>query len=127
MTCGSIRCSCCKAKVSPEMHSIWLRTDPAYKKLFKEVQRQTAEDEAVRRACEGVRKPVWYRGKIVSYKIEYSDRLLIALLKAYNPEKFGDHNVQVEWDGDLNKLTEEQMKKMFKSIDAARAAKRNVQ
>lgn len=52
---------------------------------------RTLEDEAVRRAHEGLRKPVRYKGKIVGYETEYSDSLMLALLKANNPEKFREH------------------------------------
>jgi hypothetical protein len=47
---------------------------------------QTLQDEAVRRAVEGIRRPVLYRGKQVYihgeplFDIEYSDQLLIRLL-----------------------------------------------
>ena len=41
-------------------------------------------------AHEGLRKPVWYKGKIVGYETEYSDTLLLAVLKANNPDKFRD-------------------------------------
>jgi hypothetical protein len=57
---------------------------------------RTLEDEAVRRAHEGVRKPVLYKGKQVFvegrplYETQYSDQLLMFLLKAYDRERFGD-------------------------------------
>src|SRR5260370_33284515 len=104
--CGSIARAARWAKVSREMHNMWLWTDPMYKKRLKEVQKQIAEDEAVRRAYEGVRVPVWYKGKIVAYKIKYSDSLLISLLQAYNPEKFGNRREKDPWDGYRNKLTQ---------------------
>ena len=53
---------------------------------------RSLEDEAVRRAHDGIRKPVWYKGRIVGYETEYPDALLLALLKAGNPEKFRDRS-----------------------------------
>ncbi len=48
------------------------------------------EDEAVRRAKDGTLKPVFYRGEKVGSVREYSDTLLIFLLKARDPEKYAD-------------------------------------
>lgn len=48
----------------------------------------TLEDEAIRRARDGVEKPVFYGGKQVATTRDYSDRLLIFLLKAHKPERY---------------------------------------
>ncbi|MBL29548.1 MAG: terminase [Rhodospirillaceae bacterium] len=61
------------------------------------------EQEARRRAVEGVEKPVWYRGEQVGTVREVSDRLLLALLKAHRPERFGGRSVtgaKDRWDGE---------------------------
>jgi hypothetical protein len=50
--------------------------------------RSRLEDEAVRRAYEGVERPVFQGGKQVGVVREYSDTLLIFLLKALRPEKY---------------------------------------
>jgi hypothetical protein len=81
------------------------------------------EDEAIRRGCHGVERPVLHMGKQVMlgeegnlqplFEREYSDALLIMMLKALRPEKYRDRsNVKVEWDGDLSKLTDAQLAKM---------------
>lgn len=46
------------------------------------------EDEAQRRAVEGVKKPVYQGGKRVGYVQEYSDTLLIFMMKGRRPEKY---------------------------------------
>ena len=46
------------------------------------------QDEADRRAVEGVEKPVFWRGKTVGHIREYSDSLLALQLKANNPDKY---------------------------------------
>lgn len=56
------------------------------------------EREAFRRAAEGVEKPVFQGGKLVGTVCEYSDTLLIFLLKARRPEKYRD-NHRVELTG----------------------------
>lgn len=48
------------------------------------------EDEAFRRALNGVERPVFYGGKPVGYVRDYSDSLLVFMLKARRPEKFKD-------------------------------------
>lgn len=48
------------------------------------------KDEARRRAVEGVLKPVFYKGKKCGTVREYSDTLLIVLLKAAFPEEFAE-------------------------------------
>jgi hypothetical protein len=49
------------------------------------------EGEARRRAVEGTDRPVFYKGKQVGAIREYSDKLLIFLLKANRPEKYRDN------------------------------------
>ena len=56
------------------------------------------EDEAVRRAKDGVEKPIYQGGKLVGHVQEYSDTLLIFLLKGARPEKYRDR-VQQELSG----------------------------
>lgn len=48
------------------------------------------EEEAWRRGVHGIEKPIMHDGKLVGVVKEYSDHLLIALLKAHRPEKFSD-------------------------------------
>lgn len=55
------------------------------------------EEEARRRGQMGVRKPVYQQGRLVGYQQEYSDPLLILLLKAHRPDKFKDQQ-KVEHD-----------------------------
>jgi hypothetical protein len=74
---------------------------------------RTLEDAAVRRAHEGLRKPVWYKGKIVGYETEYSDTLLLAVPKANNPEKFRDRLERTNlMDLDPNKIPPELLDKI---------------
>jgi hypothetical protein len=60
------------------------------------------EAEAFRRAVEGVEKPVgWHKGKPGGYVREYSDTLLIFLLKGLRPERYKE---RVEMRGALANL-----------------------
>ena len=82
------------AGIRPEIHYQWLKSDPTYRAAWETVQDQAAqslEDEAVRRAMEGVKSmrlhkglPVKHGRKIL-YDLEFSDQLLLALLKRFRP------------------------------------------
>jgi hypothetical protein len=94
------------AKVSRESHYRRLGREPAYRAAFEEAYRQgidALEDEAVRRAMRGVQRPILYHGSPVMvmvdpndeskgmrnlFETEYSDTLLLALLKAKKPESY---------------------------------------
>lgn len=56
------------------------------------------EDEAVRRAKDGVSKPVFYKGMACGEIQEYSDSLLMFTLRARRPEKYRE-NVKLEVGG----------------------------
>lgn len=47
--------------------------------------------EARRRAAEGTRRGIWHQGVRVGEEIEYSDTLIIFLLKAHRPEVYRDN------------------------------------
>jgi hypothetical protein len=71
----------------------WRAAEPAFAKEWAIAYRiggDTLEAEAQRRAVEGTLKPVFHQGKVVGHVREYSDTLLIFLLKARNPQKFCD-------------------------------------
>ncbi len=58
-------------------------------KAAEEVAADKLEAEAWRRAVEGVERPVgWYKGQPGAYVREFSDVLLIFLLKGLRPEKY---------------------------------------
>jgi len=56
---------------------------------------RTLEDEAVRRPTRDCGNQTGAKEKIVGYETEYSDTLLLAALKANNPDKFRDRVEQV--------------------------------
>jgi hypothetical protein len=69
----------------------WKKTDPKFKEDFAEadaIALEVLEDEANRRAMYGVSKPVYQSGKLAGYVQEYSDTLLIVLLKAKAPHRY---------------------------------------
>ena len=81
----------------------WRHEDESFAADWKQTLEEASdllEDEAIRRAKDGVRKPVFQGGKRVGYVQEYSDTLLIFLLKGTKPAKYGDRQ-QIEHSGRL--------------------------
>lgn len=71
----------------------WTRVDPEFEaKAYEatEAGTDTIEDEALRRAVQGVEKGIYYQGTLVDKTREYSDTLLERLLKARRPDKYKD-------------------------------------
>jgi len=72
------------------------------------------EDEARRRALNGVDEPILYKGEIVEYVRKYSDTLLIFLLKGHR-EKYRDrHEITGKMESDV-KITG--LAKIFEGVD----------
>ena len=76
-------------------HYKWLEEDPEYQLNFAAADKQALdvlESEAYRRAVKGVNKPIYYKGQRCGYVREYSDTLLIVLMKARAPEKYRERH-----------------------------------
>jgi hypothetical protein len=81
----------------------WRRADPAFASAWSDsLGRGTdlLEDEALHRAKDGVDEPRFYQGQLCGHVRKYSDTLLIFLLKARRPEKYGD-KAQAEHAGHI--------------------------
>jgi hypothetical protein len=88
------------AGVNRKLHYRRIANDPVYKVAF-ELAEQRAVDalefEAVRRAKDGVKRPVMYKGAPVKlgrrtlYITTYSDMLLLALPKRFRPTLYDEH------------------------------------
>jgi len=46
------------------------------------------EEEAIRRATDGVLEPIYYKGKIAGYKTNYSDTLMMFMLRGLKPSVY---------------------------------------
>jgi hypothetical protein len=112
---GKVARSCRAAGIGRSTHYDWLTADPAYRERVEEAHElfvEGLEEEARRRAVEGVEKPVgWYMGVAGGTVREHSDGLLQTLLKAERPDKYAD---RLELKGvlaglDMSRLTDEQI------------------
>jgi hypothetical protein len=71
----------------------WRDADVAFAQAWDdavECGTDAMEDEATRRAVHGTSKPVFYRGEICGHIQEFSDELLIRMLKARRKAKYSD-------------------------------------
>lgn len=91
---GSVRSASKVLKLTRWRHYEWMK-EALYVECFREAQTQTAialEEEARRRAVDGVLEPVFGKDDtVIGHRRKYSDSLLVRLLEANAPEKFGRH------------------------------------
>src|SRR3972149_832140 len=69
------------------------RKDPEFRKAWDKALKDAVpvlENEAMRRAIYGVRKPVYQQKELVGFVREYSDTLLIFMLKGLKPARYRD-------------------------------------
>jgi hypothetical protein len=103
---GTVAGAAKASAVSRRSHSGWMKDDPKYAAAFLAAQGIAAdalEQEARRRATDGLKRFKFHKGSPIIdpetkkpyFEHEYSDTLLIFLLKGNRPEKFGD---QLLWN-----------------------------
>ena len=92
---GNVSAAVIKAKIGRQTAYDARASDPHFSGLWIEavaIADEMMEAEARRRAVEGTLRPVFQGGKTVGKIREYSDTLLIFLLKAHKPEKYRDNS-----------------------------------
>lgn len=98
--CANVSRACLEANLPRMTAYQWRARDEEFARMWDEaLERGTdaLEDEAIRRAHEGTLKPVYQGGKKVGDVREFSDTLMIFMLKARRPDRFKDRAV-VEHD-----------------------------
>lgn len=101
-TGGNIARACRAAKVARSTVYDHKKKDPAFAQKWSEAVEQgidELEQEARRRAFSGTEKPVFYKGDVVGHINEYSDTLMIFLLKGNRPEKYKERHEHTGKDG----------------------------
>lgn len=105
---GNISASATATNISRQIHYYWMR-DENYATSFEEAHSELIErmDHIARmRAIEGTDVPVFYRGKRIGLVKQYSDDLLIFMLKAALMDKYRHHTrVQLRQTVDLSNVT----------------------
>jgi hypothetical protein len=89
-------CALSARAIGVNRNSIWYlrERDEAFDEDYKEAEAIALgllEEEARRRALEGVERPIYQQGNLVGYERVYSDRMLEILLKAHDPQKYRDN------------------------------------
>lgn len=89
----------------------WVQRDPLFAQAFTAAKisfAESLEQEAHRRAVIGVRKPVYYKGEEVGATQEFSDQLLITLLKANLPDKYRERiDLSVDVHAEIRRMAAE--------------------
>ncbi len=88
---GNISLACKVARIHRQTAYEWRQTEPLFETAWQDALKDATdvlEQEARRRAVEGTKKPVYQGGQHVGDIQEFSDTLLIFLLKGAAPEKY---------------------------------------
>ena len=94
-TCGNVTRACEIAQVSRRSVYEWRDADESFAGAWIAAQRlgtEALEDEATRRAFEGTLRPVFHQGAECGVVREFSDVLMVFLLKARNPDRFKERS-----------------------------------
>src|SRR6267142_3657277 len=94
LTGGNISKACEASNVSRPTAYTYRNTVPMFREAWDEALEasiEQLEQEARRRALEGVNEPVFYKGDVCGVIRKYSDTLAIFLLQAHRPEKYRDN------------------------------------
>lgn len=105
--------ACAAIDVSRRAAYNWRNEKPEFACAWDEAVRigvTALEDEAHRRAFEGVDKPIVHKGVVTNTMKDYSDTLAIFLLKAHDPDKYRE-NSKVELAGsiDVGKMSDAEL------------------
>lgn len=117
---GVIVSGCEAASVNRRVVYDWRERDPQFAAdmdLAGKEALDLMEQEAHRRAARGFEKGVYHKGIKVDTEMQYSDNLMMFLMKSRDPQRFRD-NQSIELSGpgggpiqhqDLSHLTDEQL------------------
>lgn len=100
---GVVRVACEAAKIDRSVVYKARETDAVFDQAWQDAIEHAAdllEEEARRRAFVGTMKPVFQGGKEVGRVREYSDTLMVFLLKGARPDKYRE-NVKAEITGSV--------------------------
>lgn len=120
---GNITRSCQKAKVPRQTAYDWKHADADFAQKWEaavELGVDALEDEATRRAKEGTDKPVFHQGEQCGTIREFSDTLMVCLLKARRPDKFKERS-QVDSKVDVTTHGSESIQETIDFLEGALA------
>lgn len=101
---GTVFQACKKAGIGRSTVYEWRQKDESFAIAWHDVEEATTERmerEAYRRSVEGTVRDIYHQGEVVGSERQYSDTLLIFMLKARRPERYRD-NVKIEHAGSID-------------------------
>lgn len=101
--CGNVSQACRESNVPRATAYEWKEEDAEFAAAWDRARiigAEALEDEARRRAHDGVDRPIYQGGKMVGTVRDYSDTLLIFLLKGAMPERYRE-NSRIEHLGSM--------------------------
>lgn len=99
-----VRAAAEAAGVGLRTHYDWLDASPDYAEAFRRSARYAARslvDEAIDRATQGWKEPIYYKGELCGHKLVKDSTLLIFLMKNLIPGVFGD-KIKQEHSGSVD-------------------------
>lgn len=91
--CASVKVAADRTKISRTLVYIWKEQDQLFLQEWDMALKEVCgamEDEAIRRAMRGTKKPVYQGGLKVGEITTYSDVLLMFLMRGWMKEKYAD-------------------------------------
>jgi hypothetical protein len=95
---GQLKHACEATPICMASPAMWRKESEVFSRCYdmcRKVAIDLIESEAVRRAVDGVTKPVFYKGLICGYIQEYSDMLMKTLLEGLKPDTY-KHRTEIE-------------------------------
>lgn len=116
---GHVANACKAVKIGRRTAYDWRDQDAEFANRWDDIVGASLDDleqEAYRRAYHGVERPVFYQGAECGSIREYSDSVLMFILKAGRPEKYRDH-YKIEHGGhiDVTQLSDEELRRIVNS------------
>lgn len=104
---GRIDPSAKKAGVTRQAVYYRQKHDPEFKSAMWAVRAILAsmlQDRAMSLALNGEKRAIVYRGQVVDYETRYHPELIWKLLKAFDPEGFGDNAANADQDDPMTRI-----------------------
>ena len=95
---GNVTASCLKCNIHRTTVFDKIDKDPVFAEVLAQAKDRgidVLEDEATRRANNGVDKGVYFQGQLVAVEKTYSEPLMGLLLKANRPEKYAERRIDL--------------------------------
>lgn len=117
---GNISVAAKAAKVSRKTAYEHKESDSEFAEAWQEALEQSIEAmeaEAFRRAVTGTNKPIYHQGEKIDTVKEYSDTLLIFLMKAHRPDMYRDNSRVTNLNIDVSQLSDAALERIASGED----------